>query len=838
MVLEICMMGWIDVRKYAAKLEVLHAEHHLLCRKGYGSEADNISTSAKIQHFSMKTTVALYFALTLLSQAVGFRAATFNIGAHLVIPVGGGAAYFDYGLGNAGTPDHDSVRDVLARIDADVVALQEIHGADINGNDVSDLAASLGYPYVYMAPSTGVFDPSLHVGFLSRFPFLVQGSVGPPVGAKDVTRRFSVVKVDVPGTARDPVLITAHLKSGSEASDLFQRTVEMRRLTNYLFTLGLTENDNYIITGDFNLSDNDRVFTALPGSGLPSGFILGSDIVFPINYHTDPLSYFSSPGVTRIIPQQLDLSTVTFPLSGSTIDLFLTSPILGARPLRTEIYNSALDANNASGLPKSGSPLPSGTSATASDHFPLFGDFELDPAAPYAFTSPGQTVSEAFDGFPGTYDPYPWETTGGSWNGIDSGASKATGFRSYGPVGDPSLGLLAATSESSATAFFENQTSKVLSALRISFTAEQWRSTFGGSADTLTAELIVGGVSSPLPQLAFYASTALPTGEVPGGVSTEKTATITGLSIAPGMPFQLRFNFIQGVGGGALPDDVFINEFSYDNAGADQFEFVEIVTGPGFTGDPSKVVLQFYNGSTRGTYGSSHPLSTFMEGDITTSGHRLYYKYISGIQNGNPDGFSITENGVVTQFITYGGTIEATSGPALGMISTDVGKTQTTIEAVGKSSIGLKGSGGTASGFSWDKFIDLLHSAGQPNPSQTFTIPLQPQGISIDNLAVTFLDDSDGDGSSDEEELIFGTNPLDAGSRYLLTLDHDSPTPGMVRLTFPTTGGRNYTVETSMNLTNWSDVATYAGTGNPQVADIPVDPEEGERFYRIRAVLP
>lgn len=107
----------------------------------------------------------LFFAVSTLVQAVGFRAATFNIGAHLVIPTNGDPAYFDYGIGNPGTPDYENVLAVLDRIDADVVALEEIHSADVAGSsdDVDALAASLGYPYIFISPTTNTFDTSLRV---------------------------------------------------------------------------------------------------------------------------------------------------------------------------------------------------------------------------------------------------------------------------------------------------------------------------------------------------------------------------------------------------------------------------------------------------------------------------------------------------------------------------------------------------------------------------------------------------------------------------------------------------------------------------------------------------
>jgi hypothetical protein len=45
-------------------------------------------------------------------------------------------------------------------------------------------------------------------------------------------------------------------------------------------------------------------------------------------------------------------------------------------------------------------------------------------------------------------------------------------------------------------------------------------------------------------------------------------------------------------------------------------------------------------------------------------------------------------------------------------------------------------------------------------------------------------------------------------------------------------------VESSPDLAIWTDVGTFAGTGSPRVADIPVDPEDDAQFYRIRATLP
>ena len=895
----------------------------------------------------------LFLLVGTLVQAVEFRAATFNIGAHLVIPASG-SVYFDYGLGDPGTPDFDNVLAVLARINADVVALQEIHSADVAGNadDVDALAAALGYPYIFVSPTTNTFDTSLRVIFLSRFPFLTSSAIGSPAGTKEITRLFPAVRVDVPGTTRDPLMVAAHLKSGTASEDRFRRAVEMRRLTDYLATQGLTADDNYIIMGDFNLSSTNRTFTTLP-TGLPISFALGADIVLPITYSTNPLSYFSNPSVYRLDPRQINNSTATYQ-SGSVIDLFLVSPAIAGRPLATEIYNSLLDVSNINGLAKSGSPLASGTSATASDHYALFGDFELDadfpnlsialstttvvegvadgvvmltvslpatqatahnvnvstddlsiaspitasltipagsvsastvirvprnfiqdeqrnvtfvasasgydPAgtvlqvldadSPYAFTAAGQTISEAFAGFDGTHFPSPWETASGVWQGIDTGSSAVSGFRTYGTLGDGSIGILADTASVTASMRVTNQSMALLRALQISFTAEHWRAVFGGRTDTLTVELLVNGMVTPLPQLAFAASTSMPSGPIVEGVSSSRTAVVSGLTIYPGSSFDLRFTLVPGMGGGALPSDVFLNEIHYENDGLDSGEFIEVVVSPGYTGAISNINILLYNGSNGTTYGT-HALSSFVAGTLTQSMHQIYSKFIPGIQNGNPDGVALVIGGVVKQFLSYKGVFLATNGSATGITSSDLGVAQTTTEVVGQASLGLTGIGGSYSSFRWTKFSGLPHSPGQANSDQTFSVPLSGQGIAIDNVSITFLIDTDldgipdmvdldddGDESSDLDEVTFGTDPLDKNSRFVMSLVYLSTEPRSVRISFPTVTGRTYTVESSLDLAVWTSARTEAGTGTVKVVEFPLAQTEKRRFYRMRVTKP
>jgi len=699
---------------------------------------------------------AFFLLLASLAQGVGFRLATFNIGAHLVIPTDGSPTYFDYGIGAPGQPDFDKVRDVLARINADVVALQEIHTADVNANNVSALAASLGYGYSYVSSTSNAFDTSLRVIFLSRYPFISTTAVGSPAGAKEITRLFPTVKVDLPGTTKDPTILAVHLKSGTTSDERFRRAVEMKRVVGYIAAQGLTADDNFIILGDFNPSSTNKTFTTLP-SGLPSTFTLGADLAFPITYSTNPLNYFTSPVPVKLDPRQLNNSASTFDTTtttGPVLDLFLVSPAIAGRPHTQEIYNSTQDTSNSTGLPKTGSPPATDTSVTASDHYAVFANLEMDqdypnlsasvsapgvtegaasgnvslnvtlpavratdltvsissddpgisttaatlvipagsisgsvpiitprdfvadnsrsvaftasangydPAsavlqvtdadAPYAFTATGQTITENFTTFAGDHDAGTWLTTGGTWRGTDDGSSTTAGFRSYGSAGDGSVGFVANGTPATATASFTNLTNKPLTSLQIAFTAEQWRSLSGGTADSLTADLIINGVPQPLPALTFTAATNLPTGAIAGGTTVAKTTIISGLSVAQGSSFDLRFTFTPGSGGGALPSDVFVNEFHYDNAGTDANEFVEVVVGPGYTGTLSDISLVLFNGSGGASYGT-HLLSTFTAGTVTASGHRIFSKLIPSIQNGDPDGLAISIGGVLKQFIS------------------------------------------------------------------------------------------------------------------------------------------------------------------------------------------
>jgi endonuclease/exonuclease/phosphatase family metal-dependent hydrolase len=280
------------------------------------------------------------------------------------------------GIGNTGANGREELEAVIARINPDVLALQEVTGNDLKG-PLNQLAERMDYRFVF-APVTAL-DTGSRVVILSKFPFSENSSksiISPP-GANDMTRAAAAVIVDVPGTENDPTIVTAHLKCCFDQDDPFRRAVEMLRIRKYLKEQGLDKDDNIFVLGDFNLLGNDIVFESLP-PGLPQSYRLGNDIEYDVKYFADPTNYFTSLDLVNPgFRQQDGVTTNTYRGSNTILDYILVSNSIARRTPATEVYNSALDTSN-SGLSKEGSPLPRGTSDKASDHYPVFGDFELD----------------------------------------------------------------------------------------------------------------------------------------------------------------------------------------------------------------------------------------------------------------------------------------------------------------------------------------------------------------------------------------------------------------------------------------------------------------------------
>ena len=169
---------------------------------------------------------------------------------------------------------------------------------------------------------------------------------------------------------------------------------------------------------------------------------------------------------------------------------------------------------------------------------------------------------------------------------------------------------------------------------------------------------------------------------------------------------------------GSLPN-AWINEIHYDNASTDENEGVEIVIENPGDYTLSDFTVTLYNGNGGASYGT-HTIDDFTPGNIEGD-FRLYYKMISGIQNGAPDGIALDCDGALIQFLSYEGTFNATDGVANGFSSTDIGVS----EGAGTSSqsLQLTGSGTQYSDFSWE--AGLTQTWGTQNEAGDQSLPVE-----------------------------------------------------------------------------------------------------------------
>ncbi|MCC9166098.1 endonuclease/exonuclease/phosphatase family protein [Pontibacter harenae] len=165
----------------------------------------------------------------------------------------------------------------------------------------------------------------------------------------------------------------------------------------------------------------------------------------------------------------------------------------------------------------------------------------------------------------------------------------------------------------------------------------------------------------------------------------------------------------------AAGQSVFINEIHYDNASTDAGEAIE-VAGPAGT-DLTSWSLVLYNGNNSAPYNTRQ-----LEGVLAdqSGGYGFYVANYptNGLQNGNPDGVALVNgSGEVVQFLSYGGTITAASGPAAGLTSTDIGVAEGGATAVGYS-LQLTGTGNAYTDFTWAS-TDAPNTFGAVNTGQS-----------------------------------------------------------------------------------------------------------------------
>ncbi len=100
--------------------------------------------------------------------------------------------------------------------------------------------------------------------------------------------------------------------------------------------------------------------------------------------------------------------------------------------------------------------------------------------------------------------------------------------------------------------------------------------------------------------------------------------------------------------------------------------------------------------------------------------------------------------------------------------------------------------------------------------------------------------DTDGDGFTDAEESLTGTDPRDAASALRLSATRTAGSA--IALAFPTVPGRTYAVECCTDLAGgiWSTLLDeIPGTGEPlEILDADAPTRGPQCFYRVRVTLP
>lgn len=308
-----------------------------------------------------------------LGQTLAVRVATFNIET----------------MSGAGS-QFDAARDILIRVGADVVCVQEM----ADDGAFADLAGAAGYDYHYLANPNGNVDLNADwAGVMSKYPFTNQYTAtaallsGDP-SAKDITRNFVVAVVDVPGAAQDLVIIGNHWKASGDDVDEFRRSIESIRAMQASEDYDSAQVP-YFVVGDMNdnlgstpsPSSFAQSWYTTHQSEFPASYSLGSDIVFPVQNGTfKPFQAGTgSQALTVILARQKDGSYATMVESSSRYDYLWKSDAVALAG--AEIYDSR-DEGLSGGLPKYGSPLAYGTSDTASDHMLVFADVLIESATP------------------------------------------------------------------------------------------------------------------------------------------------------------------------------------------------------------------------------------------------------------------------------------------------------------------------------------------------------------------------------------------------------------------------------------------------------------------------
>ncbi len=180
-----------------------------------------------------------------------------------------------------------------------------------------------------------------------------------------------------------------------------------------------------------------------------------------------------------------------------------------------------------------------------------------------------------------------------------------------------------------------------------------------------------------------------------------------------------------------LTTPIFINEFHYDDTGADANEFVE-VAGPAGT-ELDGYLIALYDGATGSNYKTIELKEAIPDQD---DGVGTLVFYAEGILDSVGGMALVDDQGSVLQFLSYEGAFTATDGPAQSMMSTDIGLDEDPAVSEGLS-LSLQGAGGAYEDFLWGV---VTATPGAKNNGQNLYPEIAPSVITV----TTAVDENDG----------------------------------------------------------------------------------------------
>ncbi len=287
-------------------------------------------------------------------------------------------------LGSVGSSEYESTLDILRRMDADIVGLNEVEYFE---HDVLDqLAADAGYATVFVPDDQPFGGAGNAIMARLEATRLVAPTSSELSGdeSKDVTRLPVVFTAPIPGTDAEISVVIQHWKSGFDDTDNFRRAVDGWR-TRQAAELG-GASDLLVVMGDVNQQLMDSpgdpaLFQRIPGGEMPFSYDLGQDvrrIMDDPGIANDPFSMLAEIGLLPVDALQRDGSPATRPASGRIIDYIFVNGVARAEGLRAEIYDSADEGRE--GIADAGAAPAANASRGASDHLPVL--VELRVPAP------------------------------------------------------------------------------------------------------------------------------------------------------------------------------------------------------------------------------------------------------------------------------------------------------------------------------------------------------------------------------------------------------------------------------------------------------------------------